>query len=67
VSGVSNKLFVPMGVIVAAGGVEYGVLQAETTTAVSIKMEATAAPLFILAICISSRSTEVLMIVAHPI
>jgi hypothetical protein len=56
-----------MGVIVAAGGVEYGVLQAETTTAVSIKMEATAAPLFILAICISSRSTEVLMIVAHPI
>jgi hypothetical protein len=67
VSGVSNKLFVPMGVIVAAGGVEYGVLQAETTTAVSIKMEATAAPLLILAICISSRSTEVLMIVAHPI
>src|SRR5688572_15768475 len=54
VRGVSNKLFVPMGVFVTAGAVEYGVLQAEMTAAISTNMEAIVAPRFILAICISS-------------
>jgi hypothetical protein len=58
VRGVSNKLFVPIGVLVTAGAVEYGVLQAERTTAMSINMDATVAPRFILAICISSGSNK---------
>jgi hypothetical protein len=68
ISGVSPvaKKLVGLTVFVAAGGVEKGRLQAATNTAKSTNVEA-AAPRFVLAICISSHSSKVLTIVAHPI
>jgi hypothetical protein len=55
------------GVLVTAGGVEYGSPQPETITAISINVEAINVPRFRLAICISSTQAKVLMMVAHPI
>jgi hypothetical protein len=54
-------------VLVTAGGVENGRVQAETITAISINVEADNVPRFRHAICISSTQTKVLMMVAHPI
>jgi len=47
-----------MGVLVTLGGVEYGWLHAEAIIENKTSMDATIAPRFILAICISSFSSK---------
>jgi hypothetical protein len=56
--GVANKLVALIGVLVTLGCWEYGWLQAEAISTTSIRVKATIAPCFILAICISSRSNK---------
>jgi hypothetical protein len=48
--GVANKLFGLIGVLVTLGGCEYGWLHAEAMIETSIRIEATIAPRFIVAI-----------------
>ena len=57
-SGVANKLFGSIGVLVTLGCCEYGWLHEDVMIATSIRMDATIAPRFIRAIVFSSISNK---------